>query len=80
MKHNSETIKDDSGIELIIGYVYEEDKSYYAEPNNQSTFVPATMEIEILFVHQYVLGNYIEISKLLNDHQINIIISKLTYE
>lgn len=80
MKHNSETIVDDNGIEMLVGYEYEVSLAFHAEPGNPSTFVDTDVRTELKSVELVVCKNGIELLPFLSEKQKDYIISKLTYE
>lgn len=87
MKKNSETICDDNGIEILVGYKYEESPKYYAEPGNPGTLVEAMVYTEIDSVEVVIAGIGIDIlPKIetmdvhLKDKMLNKIINLLNYE
>jgi len=80
MKKNSETIVDEQGIEILVGYRYEESPKYYAEPGNPGTLVEAIVYTEIDSVEVVIKGVGIDILPNLSEKQQTYIINLLTYE
>jgi len=80
MKHNSETILDESGIELLIGYDYESTDGYYEEPTNIASFVEPLVYTELKSVEVVIKGTGIDILPFLNEKQTSYLISLLNYE
>jgi len=80
MKKNSETIVDEQGIEILVGYRYEESPRYYAEPGNPGTLVEAIVYTEIDSVEVVIKGVGIDILPNLSEKQQTYIINLLTYE
>lgn len=80
MKHNSETIVDDNGIEMLVGYEYEVSLAFHAEPGNPSTFVDTDVRTELKSVELVIANKGVEFLPLIDDKQKDFIISKLTYE
>jgi len=76
---SSETLIDDNGIEVIVGYNYEKDAPYFAEINNPATFVPATVGTELTSVEIVICGVGIDVLPQLNEKQKSFLINKLTY-
>lgn len=80
MKKNSETIVDESGIEILVGYKYEESPKYYTEPGNPGTLVEAMVYTEIDSVEVVIKGIGIDILPHLSSRQVDYIKSLLNYE
>jgi len=80
MKKNSETIVDENGIEILVGYRYEESPRYYAEPGNPGTLVEAMVYTEIDSVEVVIKGLGIDILPNLSSRQVDYIKSLLNYE
>ena len=87
MKKNTETIVDENGIEILVGYRYEESPSFYAEPENPGTLVEAMVLTEITSIEVVIAGIGIDIlPKIetmdvhLKDKMLNKIINLLNYE
>lgn len=80
MKHNSETIVDDNGIEMLVGYEYDVSLSFQAEHGNPNTHVDTMIYTELKSVELVVCKNGIELLPFLSDKQKDYIISKLTYQ
>ena len=77
---NSETIVDDNGIEIIVGYEYEAQDGYYEEPGNIASFVDSTVSTTLQSVEIVIAGIGLNILPLLTKNQQDTIISKLEYE
>ena len=80
MKHNSETIVDDNGIEMLVGYEYGLSLAFHAEPGNPSTFVVTDVRTELKSVELVIANKGVEFLPLIDEKQKDYIISKLTYE
>lgn len=87
MKKNSETIVDENGIEILVGYRYEESPKYYAEPGNPGTLVDAMVLTELTSIEVVIAGIGIDIlpnietmDVHLKDKMLNKIINLLNYE
>jgi hypothetical protein len=80
MKKNSETIVDAQGIEILVGYRYEESPRYYAEPGNPGTLVEAMVYTEIDSVEVVIKGVGLDILPNLSSRQVDYIKSLLNYE
>ena len=80
MKHNSETLIDESGIEILVGYNHETTKGYYEEPGNPETFVEPLVYTELTSVEVVIKGTGIDILPLMSDRQKEAIIGELSYE
>lgn len=80
MKHNTEILLEDGGIELLVGYDYEESPSFYAEEGNPSTFVDALIYTELTSVEIVIAGRGIDILPTMTETQKEKIISLLRYE
>ena len=80
MEHNSETLIDDSGIEILVGYDYEKEKDYEAEPGNPATLVEGMTLTELTSVEVVIKGTGIDILPLMSDRQKEAIIGELSYE
>ena len=80
MKKNTETIVDEQGIEILVGYRYEESPSFYAEPGNPGTLVDAMVYTEIDSVEVVIKGLGIDILPQLSSRQVDYIKSLLNYE
>lgn len=78
MKHNEEMVSHDD-INYMVLYKYEIEKERYEEPNNIASFVPAASQVWLLGVSTVLLDELTNILHLLNQNQINLIKSKLTY-
>lgn len=80
MKKTCQTIVDDNGIEILVGYRYEESPKYYAEPGNPGTLVDAMVYTEIDSVEVVIKGLGIDILPQLSSRQVDYIKSLLNYE
>jgi len=80
MRKNTETIVDDNGIEMLVGYEYEVSLSFFAEHNNPSTHVDTMIYTELKSVELVVCKSGIELLPFMSEKQKDFIISKLTYE
>lgn len=80
MRNNSETIVDDNGIEMLVGYDYDVSLSFQAEYGNPNTHVDTMIYTELKSVELVVCKNGIELLPFLSEKQKEYIISKLTYE
>lgn len=68
---------DESGIELLVTYDLEFDRSFYAENGNPGTYVQATYEINIECVELVIASKGIDITRQLDNKQIDHIINEL---
>lgn len=80
MKNDSQSIVDENGIEINVNFDYEKSEGYYEVPDNISSWVEESVEVDIKIVEIVIGGVGIDITHLLNEKQINIIKSKLDYE
>lgn len=80
MRKNTETIVDDNGIEMLVGYDYRVSLEFEAEPGNPSTHVDTMIYTELKSVELVVCKLGIELLPFLSEKQKDYIISKLTYE
>ena len=80
MKHNSETIADDNGIEILVGYRYDKAPCYYAEPGNAATLVEPAVYTELETVEVIIAGIGVDILPLMTEKQKVHLINKLQYE
>ena len=80
MKHNSEIICDDNGIEILVGYDYETTEGYNEVPENSSSFVHPTVYTELKSVELIIAGRGIYFLPQLTEKEKKFIISKLNYE
>lgn len=80
MKKNTETIVDDNGIEMLVGYEYDVSLSFQAEYGNPSTHVDTMIYTELKSVELVVCKSGIELLPFMSEKQKDFIISKLTYE
>ena len=80
MKHKTQLITDNNGNELHISYDYEEEKGYYAEPGNPSTWVYPTVEIDVTKIEIFIFDKLIDILPLLTNKQIEKSKKYLKYE
>lgn len=79
MKHNTETICDDNGFEILVGYAYEETAGYY-EDSDPNCFVAPMVYTELQTVELIVAGRGIDILPSLTKKEKSFIISKLNYQ
>lgn len=79
MKRNSEMISDDGGIEILVGYRYEQSESTLEE-NDGEYHVGCLCYTELDSVEVVIKGRGIEILPMLTDRQKDFIIANLTYE
>ena len=77
---NVETVLDESGIELLVGYNYDNSPSFYAEEGNPSTHVDEMVYTELTSVEVVIKGSGIDILSFMNERQKEYIITLLTYE
>ena len=80
MKHSSETIADDNGIEILVGYDYEKTPAYYEEVNNPSTLVEETVYTDLKTVEVVIAGIGVDILPLMTEKQKVHLINKLQYK
>lgn len=80
MKHNTELLLDDNGIELLVSYDYEKSDQYEAEPGNGATLVEPMVYTELNSVELVIAGRGIDLLPLLHPNEKEFIISKLQYE
>ena len=80
MKTNSETVCDDNGYEILVGYDYEETAGYYEEENNIASWVEPTMYTELTSVEVIIRGRGIDILPQLTEKEKISIIQTLNYE
>lgn len=73
-------IVDCDGIEILVGYRYEESPRYYAEPGNPGTLVEAMVYTEIDSVEVVIKGVGLDILPNLSSRQVDYIKSLLNYE
>lgn len=79
MKRRTETIIDESGIELIVEYDFEKTDGYYEEPANVAAYVPASVLVELVLIELVIAGGGIDILPMINNKQKEKIKSLLTY-
>ena len=80
MKHYTQTICDENGFEIIVGYDAEKTEGYYEEPGNPATFVEPLVYTELTSVELVVAGRGIELLGMLHPNEKEFIISKLNYD
>lgn len=80
MQTLSETLVDENGIELIVGYEYDKTEPYYEEPGNVASFVEPTVETTLHSVEVVIAGKGVDILNQLTEQQKQSIVSKLDYE
>jgi hypothetical protein len=78
--HNSETIIDEDGIELLVGYDFERIDSYCEFPENSASIVEGWIETELTSVEVIIKGRGIDLLPLMNEDQKGHIVSLLNYE
>jgi hypothetical protein len=79
MKHNCETLSDDNGIEINVGYDYE-DSPIQIEEGHGFHEVGNLVYTELKTVEVVIAKSGIDILPFLNDKQKSFIFSKLSYE
>ena len=79
MRHNSETIADDNGIEVIVGYEYDTSESQVEECHGLHD-VGCTVFTQLKNVEVVIGGIGIDILPVLSKTQKQFIISKLQYD
>lgn len=80
MKKTCQTISDDNGIEILVGYRYEESPSFYAEEGNPGTLVDAMVYTEIDSVEVVIKGIGFDLLPHLTSRQVDYIKSLLNCE
>lgn len=78
MKRNSETIVDESGIEVLVGYNYETSESQLEEGHGVHE-VGLLVSTELTSVEVVIIGTGIDILPSMNEKQKKHIISLLNY-
>lgn len=79
MKRNSEMISDDGGIEILVGYRYEQSDGQLEEGHGYHQ-VGCMIYTELDSVEVVIKGRGVEILPMLTDRQKDFIIANLTYE
>jgi hypothetical protein len=79
MTKATETIIDESGIELLVGYEYDKSPSFHAEIGNPSTYVGEMVYTELTSVELVIAGVGLNILRQLTEKQKEHIISLLEY-
>lgn len=79
MKHKSEYIIYED-ITYYVRYAYQKDEGYYSEPTNIASWVEPSVYVHIDSVKIIILDQETQILQLLNNNQLNILKSKLTYQ
>lgn len=79
MIKNCETICDDNGIEILVGYLYSHSASQIEEGHGYHE-VGLLVETELRSVEIVIAGVGIDILPRLTEHQKEHIVSKLQYE
>jgi len=79
MTHNSETLIDESGIEILVGYNHEKTPSQIEEGHGLHE-VGNLVYTELTSVEVVIKGVGIDILPLMNDRQKEAIIGELSYE
>lgn len=80
MTKSCETLVDDNGVEILVGYCYQKDKGHYEEPGNPDTFVEPLVYTELNSVEVVIKGQGVEILHRLTEKQKDWIIENLTYQ
>lgn len=80
MNHSVQTFSSDHPFEIIVGYDWEREQSYEAEPGNPATRVYGTTHTEFTSVEIVVSGRGIDILPQLTDKEKESILSQLNYE
>ena len=80
MKKTCQTISDDNGIEINVGFRYENTPSFHAEYGNPGTFVGEMVYTEIDSVEVVIKGVGLDILPNLSSRQVDYIKSLLNYE
>ncbi|HEY9701455.1 MAG TPA: hypothetical protein V6C58_03375 [Allocoleopsis sp.] len=79
LRHNTETILDENGIELLVGYDYEVSESQWEECHGYHD-VGKMIYTELTSVEVIIKGRGIDILPFLDDRQREFIIHSLNYE
>lgn len=79
MTHNSETIVDELGIELLVGYDYEQSPSQIEEGHGYHE-VGNLVYTELTSVEVVIKGRGIDILPQLTEKEMSYIVSLLNYE
>lgn len=79
MTSATETILEENGIELLVGYDYEKSPSFHAEIGNPGTYVGEMVYTELTSVEVVILGVGINILPEMKESQKEYIISLLEY-
>lgn len=79
MKKNVECICDDNGIELLVGYHYDESESQVEEGHGYHE-VGCMVYTELQTVELIIAGKGIDVLPVMTQRQKDHIISKLSYE
>lgn len=80
LKSNTETLCDDNGIEIIVGYEYDREKDYEEEPGNPATLVQGMIYTELTSVEVVIAGIGVDVLPSLTSKQIDHLIGKLNYD
>lgn len=80
MRHNTELIVDQNGIEILVAYEFEKSPAFYEEEGNPSTLVPSMVLTELESVEVIIKGRGINILPMLYESEKEAIIEMLTYE
>lgn len=80
MKKSNQTLVDESGIEVLVSYRYEESPSFEAEPGNPNTFVSEMVYTELDSVEVIIKGVGIDILPYMSERQKDAIVHELNYE
>lgn len=68
-KYTTETIIDESGIEMIVAYSADITPAYYDEPGNPGTYIGPSAEIDLKSVELVISGAGIDITPSLTPRQ-----------
>lgn len=79
MQHNTETITDENGIEILVGYDYEQSPSQIEEGHGYHE-VGNLIETELKTVEIVIAGKGIDILPSMNEKQKEAIVELLNYE
>lgn len=80
MRHNTELIVDQNGIEILVAYEFEKSPAFYEEPGNPNTLVEPMVLTELQSVEVVISGRGINILPMLYESEKEAIIEMLTYE
>ena len=80
MKHNAETLADENGFEILVGYDYESTDCYYEEVGNPGTLVPEMVYTELTSCEVLIGGVGIDLLPMMSEAQKEFVIRKLQYD